>query len=129
MDVHNRQIQASYPHCGCVYARGFMQEECKHMCVSIQYVLSFVCTHMWMSVFDSKHMCVHVCVCGVGGWFHTPGLHRGEGPMQELLIERDLRDMAGVSMLRHAETGLWWAVETSRRLRTTNVCICACVCA
>ena len=51
MDVHNRQIQASYPHCGCVYARGFMQEECKHMCVSLQYVLSFVCTHMWLSVF------------------------------------------------------------------------------
>lgn len=45
----------------------------------------------------------------------------------ELLIERDLRDMAEVSMLRHTETVLWWAVKTSRRLRTTNVCICACV--
>ena len=78
-------------------------------------------------------MCVCVCVCvwggGRGGWFHTLGLHGVEGPTQELLIERDLRDMAGVSMLRHAETGLWWAIETSRRLRTTNVCVCACVCA
>lgn len=63
----------------------------------------------------------------VGG-FRTLGLHRVEGPAQELLIERDLRDMAEVSMLRHAETGLWWAVKTSRRLRTTNVCICVSLC-
>lgn len=47
--------------------------------------------------------------------------------MQELLIERDLRDVAEASMLRHAETGLWWAVKTSRRLSTTSVCICTCV--
>ena len=43
--------------------------------------------------------------------------------MQELLIERDLRDVAEASMLRHAETRLWWAVKTSRRLSTTSVCI------
>lgn len=84
------------------------------------------------------HLCAHtcgclcvsskrVCVCVYVGGFRTLGLHRVEGPAQELLIERDLRDMAGVSMLRHAETGLWWAVKTSRRLRTTNVCIYVCV--
>ena len=29
-------------------------------------------------------------------------------------------------MLGHAGTGLWWAVKTSRRLRTRNVCACVC---
>lgn len=83
------------------------------------------------------HLFAHTCECLCGrskrvfvcvGGFHTLGLHRSEGPAQELLIERDLRDMAGVSMLRHAETGLWWAVKTSRRLSTTSVFIHACVC-
>lgn len=56
-----------------------------------------------------------------------------EGPALELLIERDLRDTAEVSVLQHAETGLWWAVKTSGRPKTTYVCIyerigCICVC-
>lgn len=57
----------------------------------------------------------------------APRVCRVEGPAQEPLIERDLRDMAGVSMLQHAETGLWWAVKTSRRLRTASVCLRLCV--
>lgn len=75
----------------------------------------------WLCV-SSKYVCVYV------GGFGTPGGHGVEGPAQELLIERDLRDMAGVSMLGHAVTGLWWAVKTSRRLRTINVCVCVHVC-
>ncbi len=91
---------------------------CPHLCA---HTCGCLCV-------SSKLVCVCVCVCMYVGGFRTLGLRRVEGPAQELLIERDLRDMAGVSMLRHAETGLWWAVKTSRRLRTTNVCICACVC-
>lgn len=82
----------------------------------------------------SKHvcLCVSVCVCmwaGSVSWVCT----KVEGPALELLIERDLRDMEEVSMLQHAETGLWWAVKTSGRLKTTYVCIyerigCICVC-
>lgn len=62
MDVHNRQIQASYPHCGfvCVYAICFMRDGCERMCESIKYVPSFVRTHMWMSVCDFQ-ACVFVC--------------------------------------------------------------------
>lgn len=62
------------------------------------------------------------------GVFCTLGSRRDEDPAQERLIERDLRDMAQVSMLRHAGTGLWWAVKNSVRLRTTvyfaSVCTC-----
>lgn len=55
-----------------------------------------------------------------------------EGPALELLIERDLRDMVEGSMLQQ-HAGLWWAVKTSGRLKTTDVCIyecigCICVC-
>lgn len=62
------------------------------------------------------------------GVFCTLGLHRDEAPAQERLIERDLRDMAEVSMLRHAETGLWWAVKTSGRSRTAVYFVPACTC-
>lgn len=54
----------------------------------------------------------------VGG-FCTPGLSGVEDPALERLIERDLRDTAEVSVLRHAEAGLWWAVKTSGGSRTT----------
>lgn len=99
------------------------------MCASIQYAPSFVTCGCLCESF--KHACV--CICVYVGGFRTLGLHRVEGPAQELLIERDLRDMAGVSMLQHTETGLWWAVKTSRRLKTTAmsiyavVCMCVCV--
>lgn len=84
-------------------------------------------------------MCSHLCAhkCGgldIGsksvyvGVFRILGLHRVEEPAQERLIERDLRDMAEVSMLRHAETGLWWAVKTSGRSRTTVYFVPACTC-
>lgn len=98
------------------------------MCASIQYAPSFVTCGCLCESF--KHACV--CICVYVGGFRTLGLHRVEGPAQELLIERDLRDMAGVSMLQHTETGLWWAVKTSRRLKTTAMSIyavvCMCVC-
>lgn len=79
-----------------------------------------------MCVGIKPHLCAHKCE-GLDirsksvyvGVFCTLGLHGVEEPAQERLIERDLRDMAEVSMLRHAETGLWWAVKTSGRSRTT----------
>lgn len=89
--------------------------------VSILYAPSYVCTCV------AACMLLRACVLLRVGGFRTLGLHRVEGPAQEPLIERDLRDMAGVSMLRHAETGLWWAVKSSRRLRTANVCVCVCI--
>lgn len=82
-----------------------------------------------------SHLCAHKCggldVSSKSvyvGVFCTLGLHRGEEPAQERLIERDLRDMAEVSMLRHAATGLWWAVKTSGRSRTTVYLVPACTC-
>lgn len=101
--------------CNRVYARWAWAYVCEHK------VRVPICVHkMWLCV-SSKRVCMYV------GGFRTLGLHRVEGTAQELLIERDLRDMAEVSMLRHAATGLWWAVKTSRGLRTTDVCVCVCM--
>lgn len=75
-------------------------------------------------VHTNVDVCVLVlseCVCLWVGLY--PGFAQSRRASAEFLIERDLRDMAEVSLLRHAETGLWWAVKTSRRLRTTNVCV------
>lgn len=108
MDVHNRQMEAL----------GLCKKGCEHICVSIQKALSFARTLVDVYV-KPLNMCV--------GGFHRPGLHRFEGSAQESLIERDLRDMAEVNVLRHAGTGRWWAIKTSRKLRTTDVCLCACM--
>lgn len=62
----------------------------------------------------SKSVCVCVWACFVP-WVRT----ETKKPARERLIEKDLRDMAEVSTLQHAETGLWWAVKTSGRSRTT----------
>lgn len=68
------------------------------------------------------YVCAHACVCGRVSF---QGLHTVEGAALELLIERDT---AQVSMLHRAEAGLWWAVKSSRGLRTTRMCVCIRAC-
>lgn len=118
----------------CLNAAEFIGDGCERAACVLKYSTR---SHL------SAHKCGGLDVGSKSvyvGVFCTLGLHRDEKPAQERLIERDLREMAEVSMLGHAGTGLCWAVKTSRRSRTAvyyvptctcGLCVCVgvCICA